>query len=56
MAMAREGSERLAKEITLRQFRYFVAAAETGQFSMAATAEHVSQSAVTNAVLALERR
>ncbi|QRQ83849.1 LysR family transcriptional regulator [Cupriavidus oxalaticus] len=56
MAKARENSERLAKEITLRQFRYFVAAAETGQFSMAATAEHVSQSAVTNAVLALEQR
>jgi len=46
----------VSKEITLRQFRYFVAAAETGQFSMAATAEHVSQSAVTNAVLALEQR
>lgn len=34
--------------------RYFVAAAQSGQFSMAATAEHVSQSAITNAVLALE--
>ncbi|WP_439672036.1 DNA-binding transcriptional regulator, LysR family [Cupriavidus necator] len=56
MSKAREGSERLAKEVTLRQFRYFVAAAETGQFSMAATAEHVSQSAITNAVLALEQR
>ncbi|MGN5476394.1 LysR family transcriptional regulator [Cupriavidus basilensis] len=40
----------------MRQFRYFVAAAETGQFSMAATAEHVSQSAITNAVLTLEQR
>ena len=56
MAKARETPERLAKEITLRQFRYFVAAAETGQFSMAATAEHVSQSAITNAVLTLEQR
>lgn len=43
-----------AKEITLRQMRYFRAAAATGQFSMAATEEHVSQSAITNAVLALE--
>jgi len=40
--------------ITLRQLRYFVAAAETGQFSMAATRTHVSQSAITNAVLQLE--
>lgn len=46
----------LSKEVTLRQFRYFQAAAETGQFSMAATREHVSQSAITNAVLALEQR
>ncbi|WP_206997051.1 LysR substrate-binding domain-containing protein [Trinickia mobilis] len=44
----------MAKDITLRQLRYFVAAARTGQFSMAATDEHVSQSAITNAVLALE--
>lgn len=41
--------------ITLRQLRYFVAAAETGQFSMAATRSHVSQSAITNAVLLLEQ-
>jgi len=40
--------------VTLRQLRYFVAAAETGQFSMAATRAHVSQSAITNAVLLLE--
>jgi DNA-binding transcriptional LysR family regulator len=39
----------------LRQLRYFVAAARTGQFSMAASNEHVSQSAITNAVLALEK-
>src|SRR5579863_1519566 len=44
----------MAKDVTLRQLRYFVAAAQTGQFSMAATAENVSQSAITNAVLALE--
>lgn len=44
----------IGKDITLRQLRYFVAAAETGQFSMAAAAEHISQSAVTNSVLLLE--
>lgn len=44
-----------AKEITLRQMRYFRAAVETGQFSMAAIEEHVSQSAITNAVITLER-
>lgn len=43
-----------ADNVTLRQLRYFVAAAETGQFSMAATRAHVSQSAITNAVLLLE--
>ena len=41
--------------VTLRQLRYFVAAARSGQFSMAATSENVSQSAITNAVLALEK-
>ena len=40
--------------IELHQLRYFVAAAETGQFSMAAAQSHVSQSAITNAVLQLE--
>ena len=44
----------MAFDLTLRQLRYFVAAAQTGQFSMAAANEHVSQSAITNAVLALE--
>lgn len=44
----------MADNVTFRQLRYFVAAAETGQFSMAATREHVSQSAITNAVLSLE--
>lgn len=38
----------------MRQLRYFVAAAESGQFSMAAASEHVSQSAITLAVSALE--
>ncbi|WP_269502280.1 LysR family transcriptional regulator [Burkholderia sp. IMCC1007] len=44
----------MAFDLTLRQLRYFAAAAQTGQFSMAAANEHVSQSAITNAVLALE--
>ena len=46
----------MKNEVTLRQFRYFIAAATTGQFSAAAIAEHVSQSAITNAVQSLERR
>jgi len=41
--------------VTLRQLRYFVSAARSSQFSMAATNESVSQSAITNAVLALEK-
>ncbi len=41
--------------VTLRQLRYFVAAARNGQFSMAASSESVSQSAITNAVQALEK-
>ena len=44
----------MAKDITLRQLRYFVAAAETGQLSMAAKTSHVAQSTVTNAILTLE--
>lgn len=44
----------MSHDVSLRQLRYFVAAAETGQFSMAATHSHVSQSAITNAVLQLE--
>jgi DNA-binding transcriptional LysR family regulator len=43
------------RDVTVRQLRYFVAAAETGQFSMAATQSYVSQSAITNAVLQLEQ-
>lgn len=44
----------MSSEVTLRQLRYFAAAAATGQFSMAAAQEHVSQSAITNGVLQLE--
>ncbi len=43
-------------EVTLRQFRYFIAAATTGQFSAAAVSENVSQSAITNAVRSLEQQ
>jgi DNA-binding transcriptional LysR family regulator len=46
----------MKNEVTLRQFRYFIAAATTGQFSTAAIAENVSQSAITTAVQSLERR
>lgn len=55
MARSREAPERIADETTLLQFRYFAAAAETRQFSKAATTEHVSQSAIPNAVLTLEQ-
>ncbi|NGM88664.1 LysR family transcriptional regulator [Parapusillimonas sp. SGNA-6] len=46
----------MKSEVTFRQFRYFIAAATSGQFSTAAAAEHVSQSAITNAVQSLERQ
>jgi len=46
----------MKSEVTLRQFRYFIAAATSGQFSSAAVAEHVSQSAITSAVQSLERQ
>jgi DNA-binding transcriptional LysR family regulator len=46
----------MTSDVTLRQLRYFAAAAETGQFSMAAASVFVSQSAITNAVLLLEDR
>lgn len=45
----------MSKKVTLKQMRYFVSAARTGRFSMAALQEHVSQSAITNAVLELEQ-
>ncbi|MGJ3439484.1 LysR family transcriptional regulator [Pseudomonas sp. Je.1.5.c] len=41
-------------DISMRQLRYFVAAAEHGQFSQAAIKVHVSQSAITTAVSQLE--
>ncbi|OLL31322.1 LysR family transcriptional regulator [Burkholderia sp. SRS-W-2-2016] len=44
----------MAADITMKQLRYFVATAECGQVSMAAAREHVSQSAVTAAIAALE--
>ena len=44
----------MSKKVTLKQMRYFVSAARLGRFSMAAAHEHVSQSAITNAVLDLE--
>jgi DNA-binding transcriptional LysR family regulator len=44
----------MAADLTIRQLKYFIAAADCGQFSMAAVKEHVSQSAITNAVSALE--
>lgn len=42
------------RDVSMRQLRYFVAAAETGQFSQAAAKVHVSQSAITTAVMQLE--
>ncbi len=44
----------MSNKVTLRQLRYFVAAADSHQISIAATNQHVSQSAITHAVLALE--
>jgi DNA-binding transcriptional LysR family regulator len=46
----------MKSEVTLRQFRYFIAAATSGQFSTAAVSEHVSQSAITSAVQSLEKQ
>ncbi|NYT65913.1 LysR family transcriptional regulator [Alcaligenaceae bacterium] len=46
----------MKSEVTLRQFRYFIAAATAGQFSAAAISEHVSQSAITSAVQSLENQ
>ncbi len=45
----------MAKDISIRQLRYFIATVETGQLSMAAKKLHVAQSTVTNAVLQLEQ-
>jgi len=44
----------MSQNVTLRQLRYFAAPARAGRLSMAAIDEHVSQSAITNAILALE--
>lgn len=43
------------QNISLKQLRYFAAAAETGRLSMAATQVHVSQSTITTAILQLEQ-
>ena len=42
--------------LSLRQIRYFIATAETGQVSRAAIDLHVSQSAITTAIKGLEER
>ena len=41
--------------LSLRQIRYFIASAEAGQLSLAASTLGVSQSAVTEAIKSLER-
>lgn len=44
----------MASNLTLRQLRYFAAVAQVGQFSLAAIQENVSQSTISNAVMAIE--
>lgn len=44
----------MSKDVSFRQLRYFAAAAETGQFSLAAAKMFVTQSAITNAIGQLE--
>ena len=44
----------MASNITLRQLRYFVAVAQSSQFSLAALQENVSQSTISSAVMAIE--
>jgi DNA-binding transcriptional LysR family regulator len=41
-------------QLTIKQVRYFLAAAETGQFSAAADQVHVTQTAITSAIRELE--
>ena len=41
-------------KITLKQLKYFIAAAEFGQISIAAVEVHVSQSAITTAIKSIE--
>ena len=42
-------------QLTLKQIRYFLAAAETGQFSAAAVQVHVTQTAITASIRELEQ-
>ena len=42
------------RSVSLKQLRYFIATAETGQLSKAAHSTHVSQSAITAAIKSLE--
>ena len=42
------------RHVTLRQFRYFVAVAESGSVASASRVLNIAQSAVTKAVLELE--
>ncbi|PUA18610.1 LysR substrate-binding domain-containing protein [Glaciimonas sp. PCH181] len=44
----------MASNLTLRQLRYFVAVAQAGQISLAAIQENVSQSTISNGVIAIE--
>lgn len=44
----------MASNLTLRQLRYFVAVAQAQQISLAAIQENVSQSTVSNGVIAIE--
>jgi len=43
-----------SRNVSLKQLRYFIATAETGQLSKAARSTHVSQSAITAAIKSLE--
>lgn len=44
----------MPKDVTIKQLRYFIAAARSGRLSIAATDEQVSQSTVTTAIQTLE--
>ena len=44
----------IPRNLSLKQLRYFAAAAELGQFSLAAQQVHVSQSVITTAIAQLE--
>lgn len=44
----------MASNLTLRQLRYFCAVARAGQVSLAAIEENVSQSTISNSVIAIE--